>query len=265
MSITIKHNISLGGSGTTPMVFGHGFGCNQVMWRHIAPAFHASHRVVLFDYVGAGGSDMSCYDPSRYDSLQPYADDVCSMLRALGMRDAVFVGHSVSCMIGALAAIAAPELISRLVMIGPSARYIDDGAYVGGFTRQDIDNLIAFLDDNYLAWARTMAPVITGRQEGSAQSDELADSFCRTDPAIARQFARVTFLGDNRADLPRVPVPTLVMQCAQDAIAPEAVGKYVHQALPDSRYVRLEAIGHCPHLSAPQETIAAIAAFLGEQ
>jgi sigma-B regulation protein RsbQ len=245
-----------------PMVFAHGFGCDQNMWRFVWPEFASDHRIVLFDQVGAGGSDTSAFDRDRYASLQGYADDVLEICRELDLSDVVFVGHSVSAMIGALAAAVEPERFGRLVMVGPSPRYIDDTDYTGGFTREDIEGLLDSMDSNYLGWSSAMAPVIMGNPDRPELGEELVNSFCRADPEIARNFARVTFLSDNRADLARVRTPSLVLQCSDDAIAPEAVGAYVDRALPDSRLVHLEATGHCPNLSAPEETVAAIKAFL---
>jgi sigma-B regulation protein RsbQ len=247
-----------------PMLFAHGFGCDQSMWRYVWPAFAEDHRVVLFDHVGFGESDVSAWDPNRYASLDGYAEDVLDICRDLDLTDVVFVGHSVSAMIGVLAAAADPDRFARLVLIGPSPRYIDDEAYTGGFTRADIDELLESLDSNYLGWSSAMAPVIMGNEDRPVLSEELTNSFCRTDPEIAAHFARVTFLSDNREDLARVPTPSLVLQCAQDAIAPEAVGEYVHGRLPNSQYVPLAATGHCPNLSAPEETVASIRAFLAE-
>ena len=246
-----------------PMVFAHGFGCDQEMWRLVVPAFETDHRVVLFDYVGSGRSDLSAYDPVRYGSLEGYAADVVEICRELDLDDVVLVGHSVSAMIGVLAAARAPELFGALVMVGPNPRYVDNGDYVGGFSREDIAALLESLDSNHLGWSAAMAPVIMGNPDRPELTAELTNSFCRTDPDIARQFARVTFLSDNRADLPGVRVPTLVLQCTADAIAPEAVGRYVHEHVPGSVYTLLSATGHCPHLSAPAETTAAIRAFLG--
>jgi sigma-B regulation protein RsbQ len=263
MSAVRRNNVVLHGpSDGPPMMFAHGFGCDQNMWRHVWPAFAATHRVVLFDHVGAGGSDLAAYDPRRYSSLDAYAEDVLDICRELGLRDVVFVGHSVSAMIGALAAAAEPERFARLVMLGPSPRYIDDGDYVGGFTREDIEGLLDALDSNYLGWSSAMAPVIMGNADRPELGDELTNSFCRTDPEIAAQFARVTFLSDNRADLPRVRTRSLVVQCREDAIASEVVGEYVHRSLPDSEMVVLDATGHCPHLSAPDQTVAAMRTFL---
>jgi sigma-B regulation protein RsbQ len=245
-----------------PIVFAHGFGCDQSMWRLVAPDFEVDHRVVLFDHVGSGSSDLAAYDPTRYGSLAGYADDVVELCRELGLTDVVFVGHSVSAMIGVLAVRRAPELFGALVMIGPSPRYVDEDGYVGGFTRADIAGLLDALDSNHLGWSAAMAPVIMGNPDRPELTEELTNSFCRTDPAIARQFARVTFLSDNRADLQHVCVPALVLQCTADAIAPEVVGRYVADRVPGSRLVQLRATGHCPHLSAPEETTAAIRDFL---
>jgi sigma-B regulation protein RsbQ len=245
-----------------PMVFAHGFGCDQNMWRFVWPEFAEDHRIVLFDHVGAGGSDASAFDRDRYASLQGYADDVLEICRELDLADVVFVGHSVSAMIGVLAAAAEPERFGRLVLVGPSPRYIDDDGYAGGFSREDIEGLLESMDSNYLGWSGAMAPVIMGNEDRPELGDELTNSFCRADPEIARHFARVTFTSDNRADLMRVRTPSLVLQCAQDVIAPDAVGEYVDRQLRDSRLVRLSATGHCPNLSAPEETVGAIEAFL---
>lgn len=244
------------------MLFAHGFGCDQGMWRFVEPSFRAGHRTVLFDHVGAGAADLACYDPARYDSLGQYADDVLDICTELGLEQAVFVGHSVSAMIGVLAAIKAPHVFSRLVLVCPSPCYIDDGDYVGGFSRDDIASLLDFLDDNFVAWSGAMAPAIMGNPERPELGRELANSFCRTDPTAARQFARVTFLSDNRRDLGLLRTPALILQAADDAIAPPAVGRYLHQALHGSTLVRMAARGHCPNLSAPQETVAAIRDYL---
>jgi sigma-B regulation protein RsbQ len=259
----LRSNVTVSGQpGGQPMVFAHGFGCDQNMWRFVAPAFEDRYRVVLFDHIGAGKSDLSAYDPRRHSSLDGYADDVLEICAALELERAVFVGHSVSAMIGVLAAIREPDRFDRLVLIGPSPCYVDEGDYVGGFSREDIDELLESLDSNYLGWSSAMAPVIMGNPDHPELAEELTNSFCATDPEIARQFARVTFLSDNRADLARLTVPALVMQCSQDAIAPRPVGEYVHREIPDSRFVDLDATGHCPNLSAPEETVAAIEAFL---
>ncbi len=245
-----------------PMLFAHGFGCDQNMWRYVWPAFADDARIVLFDHVGAGGSDASAYDRERYGSLQGYAEDMLEICHELALTDVIFVGHSVSAMIGVLAAAAEPERFARLVLIGPSARYIDDEPYVGGFSRADIEELLESMDSNYLGWSTAMAPVIMGNPDRPELGEELTNSFCRSNPEIARHFARVTFMSDNRADLARVPTPSLVLQCSDDAIAPQVVGRFVDEQLADSRFVQLQATGHCPNLSAPEETIAAIKAFL---
>ncbi len=243
------------------MIFAHGFGCDQNMWRYVAPEFEADFRVVLFDHVGAGGSDASAYDPRRYDTLDAYAEDVLEICHALEITGATFVGHSVSAMIGVLAAKREPGRIGKLVLVGPSPRYIDGDGYTGGFSREDIEELLESLDSNFLGWSSTMAPVIMGNPENPELGAELTESFCRTDPEIAAHFARVTFLSDNRADLAGVRVPTLVLQCSDDVIAPQGVGEYVHGAIPGSTFLQLEATGHCPNLSAPDETTAAIRSF----
>jgi sigma-B regulation protein RsbQ len=263
MSVTERNNVALSGrAGGQPMMFAHGFGCDQNMWRHVAPAFADEYRIVLFDHVGAGRSDLSAYDRHKYATLQGYADDILDICRDLELRDVIFVGHSVSAMMGVLAAAREPERFAKLVLVGPSPRYIDDGDYVGGFTREDIDGLLEQLDSNYLGWSQSLAPVIMGKPDRPELGEELTNSFCRTDPEIAKHFARVTFLSDNRDDLERVATPALVLQCRDDVIAPTAVGEYVHDRLPNSTLVVMDATGHCPNLSAPDETIAAIRGFL---
>jgi sigma-B regulation protein RsbQ len=265
VTVRARNNlVEHGDPAARPMVFAHGFGCDQSMWRFVWPAFAETHRVVLFDHVGAGGSDHSAYHRDRYGSLQGYAEDVLAICREYELTETVFVGHSVSAMIGVLAAVAEPERFDRLVLVCPSPRYIDDADYVGGFSRDDIEDLLASLDSNYLGWSQTMAPMILGNDERPELSEELVNSFCRTDPEIAKHLARVTFLSDNRADLPKVSTPSLVLQCAPDVIAPIEVGEYVDRQLPDSTLVMLDASGHCPNLSAPVETVAAIKSYLGE-
>jgi len=262
MSVLQRNNVRCLGSGSRPMLFAHGFGCDQNMWRFITPAFEASHRIVLFDHVGSGKSDLRAYDRRKYSQLQGYAADVLEICRELALEDVVFVGHSVSAMIGILAAIAEPRRFSKLVLVGPSPCYIDDEGYRGGFARKDLEELLEFMDANFLGWAGAVAPKIMGNAERPDLADELTNSFCRTDPDIARHFARVTFMSDNRADLPKVQVPCLVLQCSQDIIAPTEVGEYVHRHLPGSRLVLMRATGHCPNLSAPEETIEAMRSFL---
>ncbi len=267
MDPVLRNNVRIRGrSDGQPMVFAHGFGCDQNMWRFVTPAFEDDYKVVLFDHVGAGGSDLSAYDADRYSSLRGYATDVNEICEALDLEDVIFVGHSVSSMVGALAATAAPSgRYSSLVMVGPSPRYIDDDDYRGGFSRADIAELLDSMDSNYLGWSSAMAPVIMGNPDRPELGQELTASFCRTDPEIARRWAEVTFLSDNRADLAAVDLPTLVLQCSQDAIAPVEVGEYVRDAIADSTFVMLDAVGHCPNLSAPEQTVDAIATFLGSR
>ena len=264
MTVTDKYNLTVRGRRDgQPMLFAHGFGCDQNMWRHVTPAFEDRYRVVLFDYVGAGSSDLTSYDHERYSSLTAYAEDVLEICGELDLSEVVFVGHSVSAMIGALAEIAQPDRFAKLIMVGPSARYIDDDGYVGGFSEEDIAELLDALESNYLGWSESMAPVIMGNADRPELGAELTESFCRTDPAIARQFAEVTFLSDNRADLAKVATPTLVLQCDDDVIAPVSVGTFVRDALPNGTLTMLKATGHCPHLSAPEQTIEAMLEFLG--
>jgi sigma-B regulation protein RsbQ len=244
------------------MMFAHGFGCDQNMWRFVEPAFEAEFRTVLFDHVGAGASDLKAYDKTKYSTLEGYADDVVEISRELGLQNAVFVGNSVSSMIGVLAAQKAPGIFGKLVLVGPSARYIDDGDYVGGFSEQQIEELLQFLEANHMGWSTQMAPAIMGNPDRPELGEELTNSFCRTDPEIAKAFARVTFKSDNRGDLAKVEIPTLILQCSEDIIASKEVGEFIHRGIPDSEIIILEATGHCPNLSAPDEVIAAMRTFV---
>jgi sigma-B regulation protein RsbQ len=257
-----RNNVVLRGRADGPVVMlAHGFGCDQNLWRLVAPGLERDFRVVLFDHVGAGHSDLSAWDPQRYATLDGYADDILRICAELDLRQVVLVGHSVSAMIGVLAVNREPERFAGLVLLCPSPRYVDDAGYRGGFSQADIDELLDSLDSNYLGWSAAMAPVIMGNPERPELGEELANSFCRTDPLIARAFARTTFTSDNRSDLARVTVPTLVLQCSRDAIAPPEVGEFVRAQIPGSRLVTLAATGHCPQLSAPDATLAAIASF----
>lgn len=247
------------------MLFAHGFGCDQNMWRFVAPAFADDYRVVTFDYVGCGRSDWSAYDSARYASLEGYADDVLDVVHALDLRDIVFVGHSVSSMIGVLAANREPERFSRLILIGPSPRYVNDSPYVGGFERPDLEGLLHMMDSNFIGWANFLAPAIMKNSERPELGRELTESFCSTDPVIARRFAEATFFSDNRADLPALRIPSLIMQCSDDIIAPLDVGEYLHRALPQSTLRVLKATGHCPHMSHPAETIAEMRRYLSDK
>lgn len=262
MSILERNNVRVSGRGTRPLLFAHGYGCDHNMWRFVAPRFENEYKVIVFDHVGAGKSDISAFSRTKYNTLRGYATDVIEICDELKLRDVTFIGHSVSSMIGVLAAIERPELFHSLVLVGPSPRYVNDGDYVGGFERKDIDGLLEMIDSNYLGWAATMAPVIMGNKDRPELAVELENSFCQTDPVIGKFFARVTFLSDNRADLAKVRIPTLVLQCSEDMIAPTAVGEFVHREMPNSELVLMKATGHCPNLSAPEETTRAIQSFL---
>jgi sigma-B regulation protein RsbQ len=257
-----RNNVKELGRGTQPMLFAHGFGCDQNMWRLVTPAFEDDYRIVLFDYVGSGQSDLQAYDATRYASLEGYAQDVLDVVHALDLRDVVLVAHSVSSMVAVLAANQEPERFDRLVLIGPSPRYINDPPYVGGFERADIDGLLEMMDHNFIGWANFLAPAIIRNPERPELGEELTASFCSTDPVVARRFAEATFLSDNRADLPNVRVPSLILQCSDDMVAPLEVGEYVHHALPGSTLRVMAATGHCPHMSHPEETIQLMKEFL---
>jgi sigma-B regulation protein RsbQ len=264
LDVLARNNVKVSGRGTQPMLFAHGFGCDQNMWRFVAPAFENDYRVVLFDYVGSGRSDLGAYDAKRYSSLAGYAQDVLDVCHALDLHDVILVGHSVSSMIGVLAANREPERFAQLVLLGPSARYVNDAPdYVGGFERADLEGLIDMMDRNFIGWANFLAPVIMKNPDRPELEMELEESFCSTDPVIARRFAEATFFADNRADAARLRVPSLIVQAADDAIAPQSVGEYLRRVMPASTYRLLEVTGHCPHMSHPDETIAAIREYLG--
>ncbi len=262
MSVYAKHNIKVvGAEHGPPILLVHGFGCDQNLWRLVVDRLKSDFRIVLIDLVGSGSADPQAWDATKYSELSGYAADILDIVEELDLRDVVYVGHSVSAMIGALATIADPSRFAKLVLLTPSPCYIDEGDYRGGFTKADIDELLEFLERNYLGWSQAMAPVIMGTPDRPELQDELAETFCRTDPEHARVFARATFLSDNRADLSRIALPTLVIECTQDAIAPREVGAYTHAHIPNSQIVTLDATGHCPHVSAPDATASAIAAF----
>lgn len=244
------------------MMFAHGFGCDQTMWRFIAPAYEDRFRTIAFDLVGSGGSDVTAYDRDKYAALDGHADDVLEILDEFATGPVVFVGHSVSTMIGLLATIKAPERFAAQVMVAPSPCYINDGDYVGGFSRADIDELLETMEANYLGWSSNLAPAIMGAPDRPELRNELTTSFCRNDPDIARHFARVTFLSDHRKDLPLARVPALILQCSDDVIAPRTVGEYMHRHLPVSKLHVIDNVGHCPHMSAPAESSRVIDDFL---
>lgn len=263
VDILLRNNVKVLGEGTQPIMFAHGFGCDQNMWRLMVPEFLADYRVILFDYVGAGKSDWSAYSPVRYGSLDGYAQDVLDICEALDLKQVIFVGHSVSSMIGLLAAIQAPGRFAHLIFVSPSPSYLNDlPEYRGGFEREEIEGLLGMMDKNYMGWANTLAPIIMQNADRPELTQELEQSFCSTDPVIARRFAEVTFFSNNRGDLPKAPVPSLIIQCAEDAIAPVEVGEYMNLHMPASTLQLLEATGHCPHMSHPQETIREVKSYL---
>ena len=260
--VLARNNVRVFGRGAQPMLFAHGFGCDQNMWRLVTPAFEDDYRIILFDYVGSGHSDLSAYDPQRYGTLDGYARDLLDVVHALDLRDVVLVAHSVSSMVAVLAANQAPERFERMVLIGPSPRYITDGPYVGGFERADIDGLLEMMDHNFMGWANFLAPAIMKNPDRPELGEELTTSFCSTDPIVAHRFARATFLSDNRADVPRVRVPSLILQCSEDMVAPLEVGEYLRREMPGSTLRVMEATGHCPHMSHPEETIRLMREYL---
>lgn len=264
-SVTERNNVLLSGEGEQPIMFAHGFGCDQNMWRFVAPAFEEKYKNVLFDYVGCGRSDINAYNAERYSDLNGYAQDILDIVDELDLHNVILVGHSVSSMIGLLAAIKRPERFSRLVMVGPSARYINHlPEYVGGFERKDIEQLLDTMDKNYIGWANFLGPAIMKNDDKPELAQELIESFCSTDPVIARRFAEVTFFSDNRHDLAKLSIPSLLLQCTDDLIAPKEVGKFLASKIPHSTLKVMKATGHCPHMSAPEETIRLMKDYLSE-
>ncbi|WNW13765.1 alpha/beta hydrolase [Pseudomonas sp. DTU_2021_1001937_2_SI_NGA_ILE_001] len=262
MQLQQRNNVTVMGHGPITLIFGHGFGCDQRMWRFVAPGFADRYRVVLYDLVGSGGSDLHAYYRHKYERLEGYAADLLEIIEQFAEGPVVLIGHSVSAMIGVLADRMRPGVVAAHVMVGPSPRYLDDEGYVGGFTRADIDSLLDTLESNYLGWSSTMAPSIMGAPDRPELGEELTSSFCRTDPAIARHFAGVTFLSDNRKEVQGLTTPSLILQCSDDLIAPVEVGDYLHAAMPGSVLCLVENIGHCPHMSAPDACAEAIERFL---
>jgi len=263
MDIIVRNNVKIFGKGSQPMMFAHGFGCDQNMWRFVTPAFEDDYKIILFDYVGSGKSNIQSYNSEKYANLNGYAQDILDIIDALDLNNIIFVGHSVSSMIGLLAAVKQRERFSKMIFIGPSAKYINEGTqYKGGFEKQDIEQLLETMDKNYIGWASFLGPVIMQNKERPELAEELTESFCSTDPVVAKQFAEVTFFSDNRKDLANLKVPSLLLQCSEDLIAPLEVGKYLAEQLPDSTLRIMKATGHCPHLSAPDETINLMKEYL---
>jgi sigma-B regulation protein RsbQ len=259
-----RNNVKVLGTGKQPMLFAHGFGCDQNMWRYVYPAFEKTHQIILFDYVGSGKSDLAAYNAERYSDLNGYAEDILEIIAELKLKNVIIVGHSVSSMIAMLAANKYPELFSKLILVGPSPRYINDEGYLGGFERKDIESLLETMDNNYIGWANFLGPAIMKNEDKPELAAELTESFCSTDPIIARRFAEVTFFSDNRKDLAQAKVPSLILQCSDDLIAPLEVGDYLSRSIPHSTLHVLEATGHCPHMSAPDETISVIKSYLND-
>ncbi|MDP9081320.1 MAG: alpha/beta hydrolase [Bacteroidota bacterium] len=262
MSVLTRNNVRVLGSGKQDIVFAHGFGCDQNVWAGMTAAFKEDFRLILFDYVGAGASDLRAYDPDRYSTLGGYAQDMIEVAEALKISGAILIGHSVSSMIGVIAANQQPQLFNKLIFLGPSPCYINEEGYHGGFSREDLEGLLAMMDENYLGWSKALAPQIMGNSDRPALGESLTNSFCATDPEIAKQFARVTFLSDVRDELPKLKIPSLTLQCSADIVAPIEVGRYINENTPGNELVILKATGHCSHLSAPEETVSAIRAFI---
>ncbi|EKB49801.1 alpha/beta fold hydrolase [Cecembia lonarensis] len=261
-AIQKKYNIKYQDSGKPVLVFAHGYGCDQSMWRFVAPAFEEKYDVLLFDYVGSGNSDIKEYNPSKYNTLYAYAEDVLEIITYLNKSEVIFVGHSVSAIIGILAAKMQPQFFQNLVLVSPSPYFINDGAYKGGFSKEDIEEIITTVEDNFIGWTSFVTPVIVGNKERMEFASELEKSFCSMDPVAARQFAKITFSSDHREDLAGIDVPCLIIQCQFDQLAPIEVGDFMHEKLTSSQLVVIEEWGHCPHLTSPGKVIASIDQFL---
>ncbi|MGV3640231.1 MAG: alpha/beta fold hydrolase [Adhaeribacter sp.] len=262
MDVLKRNNVQVSGQGRQPMLFAHGYGCDQTMWRFITPAFEQDYQIVLFDHIGFGNSDAGSYSQQRYSSLQAYADDILEICAALDLQNTIFVGHSVGAMLGVLAALREPGRFAKLVLLAPSPSFINDGQYTGGFTREALEGMLASLESDYLGWAHNLAPVVMGNPNRPELSQELEQAFCHSNEEVAKDFARLTFLADNRRDVGRVHLPVLILQCSDDALAPLGVGEFLHKEMQGSTLQVLEATGHCPNLSAPAETIAAMKSFI---
>ncbi|GAB3227789.1 alpha/beta hydrolase [Hymenobacter seoulensis] len=262
INVIKRNNVRIVGQGSRTLLFVNGFGCDQTLWRYIIPAFSQHFRLVLFDHVGAGLSDASAYNPAKYATLDGYAQDLLDICHFLDLKQTILVGHSVGAMIGVLAAIKEPEHFEQLLLLCPSPCYLNDADYRGGFDRDDIDAMLAFMEQDYVGWADSFAQLIMGNPDRPTLATELIHSFCQNDPTIAKQFARVTFLADNRTDVKQVKTPCLLVQCAEDIIAPPEVGEYLKAAIPDATLITLPVSGHCPHISAPTETLQAMEDFM---
>ena len=259
-----RNNVQIRGGGAATLIFAPGFGCDQSMWRYLAPSFEDRFRIITFDLVGSGGSDLKAYDRLKYGTLHGYADDLLEIINEFSVGPVVFVGHSVSSIIGLLATVKAPERFIAQIMVSPSPCYVNDGDYVGGFTRPEIDEILETMESNYLGWSSNIAPVIMGAPQQPELSTELTSSFCRNDPSIAEHFAQVTFLSDHRADLLKTVTPALILQCSDDVIAPRAVGEFMHRQMPKSELRIIKNVGHCPHMSAASDSIDAMHGFLAQ-
>lgn len=266
LDVLHRNNVKVLEASGPVLLYAHGFGCNQTMWDRITPAFIGKHKQVLFDYVGSGKSDLSAFDPLRYSSLNGYAQDVLDVCDALGLKNGVtFIGHSVSCNVGILASILRPELFEQLILVGPNPCFINDPPdYVGGFEKEDLEDLLELMEQNYIGWANYLAPVVSAQGESAAVTAELSNSFCSTDPITMKVFARTTFFSDNRADLNKVTRPCLIIQNQTDTLAPISVGEFVHDHLAGSSLKVLDVQGHCAHMSAPALVIDAISEYIGK-
>lgn len=265
VDVLSRNNVNVLGRGDQVIVFGHGLACDQRVWNNIISDFTDDYKVVLYDYVGAGNSDLSFFNLDRYSSLSGYALDLMEILESLNVKDVIFVGHSVSAMVGVLASIKKPDLFSKLILVGSSPRYLNSAdAYIGGFEQSDIDELIDLMEVNFNGWATLAASMFMNNPDRLALSENLSKAFKKEDAVIVKNFAEVVFLSDHRKDLPQVSVPSLIMQCSEDSIVPLETAKYLHKNLKGSELVVMKATGHYPQLSYPKETVEVIKDYLSK-
>lgn len=264
MDIIKRNNVTIiEGDGPT-IIYAHGFGCNKDMWRGITSEFEGKYRQVLFDYVGSGQSDLSAFDVDKYSKISGYTQDILDVCEALKLTsDVIFVGHSVSCSAGILASLIKPDLFRCLILVGPTPCFLNQSPeYLGGFESEDLEELLALMDQNFIGWANYLAPVVAGSEYGI--SGELSESFCSTDPLTAKIFARTTFFADNRAEFKKIVCPSLILQHKEDALVPLNVGSFMQKTMANNTYMELNVKGHCAHMSHPNLVVAAIDRYLNQ-
>lgn len=261
--IIARNNVKIFGEGEQTLLLAHGFGCDQNMWRFVKSDLGKKYRLVLFDYVGSGKSDLASFSSEKYSALDGYAENIIDVCRALNLEKVTIVGHSVSSMIGLIASIDSPQYFANMVMICPSPCFLNfPPNYFGGFERKDLEELIDLMDKNYIGWANYLAPLVMGSNNSPELIGEMSGSFCSTDPIIARVFAEATFFSDHRDILPKAKHPALVLQSRVDALASPSVGEYVQNNLPNSKMEIIDAEGHCLHMTCPEKIVQQIIDFV---